>query len=69
MVEKVLFSGQIFGMVILMDLLVLSSFESENYTLAAVMCACVSVTSIVQKQIAAETSNLVFYTCIAPTNG
>ena len=65
--ESIIF-GQIFEMEILMDLHVLRSSKSENYISSGwslCMCVCVSacvsvsVISITQKQITAETSNLV----------
>ena len=46
-----------------MDLHVLKPSESEN-NIFSVWSVCVSVISITQKQITAETSNLVFYICI-----
>ena len=62
-----LFLDQNFEMKILMDLHVLRSPESKNHTFS-VWSVCtsvrVSVISIIQKQITAETSNLVFYFCI-----
>ena len=59
--------GQIFEQEILMDLHVLRYLESENHIFSVCsvcMCVRVSLISITQKQIAAETSNLVFYICI-----
>ena len=67
MPEKVLFLGQIFEMEILMDLHFMMSPESENniFSVGSVcMCVYVSVISITQKQITAETSNLLFCICI-----
>ena len=61
-VEKVLFWGQIFEVEILMDLHVLRFPESETTFLefGLCVCVCVSVISIIQKQIVAENPNLVF---------
>ena len=50
-------------MYILMDLHVLRSPESENYTFS-VWSVCVSVISIIKKQITAESSSWAFYICI-----
>ena len=50
-----------------MDLHVLMSPESENHIFSVwsvYMCVCVSVISITQKQITAESSNLAFYICV-----
>ena len=66
-VEKVLFWGPIFEMKILKDLLAMRSPESENKIFnvwSVCVRVCLSVISITQKQITAETSNLVFYICI-----
>ena len=52
-VEKELFWGQIFKLEILIDLHVLKSSESESH-IFSVWSACVSVISITQKQITAE---------------
>ena len=67
--REFLFWGQIFEMEILNDLHVLRTPKSENHIfsvwsvcMCVCVCACVSVISITQKQITAETSNLVFYT-------
>ena len=62
MVEKVLFLGQVYEMVILMDLHRLKIPESKNYIFSAwsvCMCVFVSVISITEKQITAETSILI----------
>ena len=59
MVKKVLFSDQISETEILMDLLVLRSPKSKNYTFNC-RSICVSVISITLKQITAETPNLFF---------
>ena len=59
MAVKVLFLGQIFEFEILMVLHDLRPPESENHILS-VWSVCVSVISITQKQITAETSILVF---------
>ena len=69
MAEKILIFGKIFEIDILMDLHVLTILESENHIFrgwSVCMCVslCVSVVSITQIQINAETSNLVFYICI-----
>ena len=59
MVEKILFSGQIFEIEILIDWQVLRSPESENHILAVGLCEC--VIGITQKQIIEKTLNLAFY--------
>ena len=65
MVEKVLFLGQIFEMEVLMDLHVLRFSEFENHIFSSwPVCVISSVISITQKEITAETSNLVFNICI-----
>ena len=62
MVEKVLFLGQIFGMEILMDLHVMKFPKFENH-IFSVWSVYLFVCYQHQKQIAAETSNLIFYIC------
>ena len=56
-----------------MDLHVMRSLESENHIFSVwyvrvyvcvSVCVCVSVISITQKQITAESSNLAFYICL-----
>ena len=67
MIEKVLFWGQIFEIEILMDLHVMKTPESKNQIFSiwsVCMCVSVSVISITQKLVTAETSNLVFYILI-----
>ena len=67
MVKKVLFLGRIFEIEILMDLHVMKTPESKNQIFSiwsVCMCVSVSVISITQKLVTAETSNLVFYICI-----
>ena len=56
MVQKVLFLGQIFGVKILIILHVMMTHESEIHIFSVwSVCVCVSVISITQKQITAET--------------
>ena len=62
-IEKILFWGQIFEVEILMDGHILRSRESEKH-IFSVSSVCVSVISITQKQITAESSNVVLYICI-----
>ena len=68
MLKKVLFLHQIFEMEILMDLHVLRSSESENDTFGLSPSVCVrereNIFRVIQKQIAAKTPNLIFYSCI-----
>ena len=64
--RKILFLGQIFEMEILMDFLVLRFHKSENHIFSSwsvcmYVYVSVSVISLTQKQITAETSNLIFY--------
>ena len=66
MVKKILFQGQIFEIEILMDLHAMRTPESENHiysvwSVCMCVCVCVSLISITQKQITAETPNLIFY--------
>ena len=74
LVKKLSFLCKIFEIMILMDLYALRISEFENHISRAsslslslcvyvCVCVCVSVISITQKQITAETSNLIFYIC------
>ena len=62
MVEKVLFWGQIFEVKILMDLHALRFPQPQNQNILRLVY--VSVISVTQKQIIAETRNLLFYISI-----
>ena len=64
MIEKI-FLYQIFKMNILMDFQVLRSLEYEKSHFQRLVCVylCVSVISITQKQVTAESSNMAFYIC------
>ena len=65
MAEKVLLLGQIFEMEILMNLHVLWFSESQYHIFSVwSVYMCMSVISLTQKQITAESSNLIFYICI-----
>ena len=67
MVEKLLFLNQIFELEISMDLHVLGSTEFKNHICidwSVCMSVYASAISIIQKQVVAETVNLIFKICI-----
>ena len=63
MVEKVFLLVQIFEMEILMDLHSIKTPESENHIFIFGLGVSVCLTSIIQKRITVEISDLLFYLC------